>query len=187
MKNLKFLCLILACLLTGGESKLLAQNGCGTVLDEASYEAMRQKVQDMLKNKRLTVGCNDPYASCPDIPYLIPVVFHVVQNQNGLANYPITDVQLEKLIVELNQVFAGTHTAQTTIDPDFAPVSAGNTKIRFKRTNVDPSGAPHSGIERRTTWKSAFYPDAYTNEETSINASNSGDIVKYEASGGLDA
>ncbi|TAF33244.1 MAG: T9SS C-terminal target domain-containing protein [Cytophagales bacterium] len=148
---------------------------------------MRQEVLEVFKNKRLKTDCEDPYSECPDDEYLIPVVFHVVQNQDGLLNNPITDAQLEMLIIELNQAFAGTHTLQTTLDPDFDSLFAGNTKIRFVKAAVNPNGAPHSGIQRRTTWRTYFFPDTYDDLNTSTDAEHPELVVKYESSGGLDA
>ncbi|TAF33290.1 MAG: T9SS C-terminal target domain-containing protein [Cytophagales bacterium] len=150
---------------------------------------MRQEVLELMKNKRSLSDCESPYYDCPDYEYYIPVVFHIVQNQADVLAYPITEAMLDMLIIELNQVFAGTHPAQTVLDPDFAPVFAGNTGIRFVRAAVDPNGDPHSGIQRRTTYKEGFRLDNYgpTDPDTEPDAINHPDIVKYEASGGLDA
>ncbi|TAF31451.1 MAG: T9SS C-terminal target domain-containing protein [Cytophagales bacterium] len=161
--------------------------GCGTKLAPSTYAAMRQEVLDMMKNKRLTGDCDDPYYDCLDNDYLIPVVFHVVQNQASLTIYPIADSQLENLIYELNRVFEGSHPIQTTLDPDFADLFSGNTRIRFVKAAVDPLGNPHSGIERRITDKSHFIDDSFDDIDTSTVATNSEYIVKHYSSGGLDA
>lgn len=144
----------------------------------------------MMKNKRLFSDCEDPYYDCPDDDYLIPVVFHVVQDQSDAFNFPISDAMLEMLIVDLNRIFAGTHPKQTSLDPDFAPLFAGNTGIRFVKAAVDPDGNPHSGIERRATDKAGFRNDHYgplSPPDVALSPVNSELIIKYEANGGLDA
>ncbi|TAF31851.1 MAG: hypothetical protein EAZ57_10775 [Cytophagales bacterium] len=173
-----------------GGGNLLAQNGCGTTLDSATYAVMRQEVMDMMRNKRTLSDCTDPYYDCPDDEYLIPVVFHVVQDQSDAFHFPISDATLKTLIADLNRMYAGTHPSQSiaSIDPDFYPLFAGDTRIKFVLAAVDPDGNPHSGIERRTTDKTGFRNDFYDlSPDVALSPTNSDFIIKYEANGGLDA
>jgi hypothetical protein len=65
-------------------------------------------------------------------------------------------MMLEDLIVKINQNFAGTHPLQSSIDPDFAFRFAGNTGIKFVLARIDPSGNPHSGLEKRNKHQNHF-------------------------------
>ena len=98
----------------------------------------------------------------------IPVVVHVLYSN---ANQNITDAQIASQIEVLNEDFNRLN-ADTANTPVPWKSIAGTTGINFCLAQVDPNGAPTTGIERRQTTTSSF---------------GTNDNIKRFVNGGLDA
>jgi hypothetical protein len=97
----------------------------------------------------------------------IPVVVHVVWNTPAQN---ISDAQIASQIDVLNHDFRRTNPDVSSTPAPFLPLTA-DARIEFALANVDPHGAPTSGIERR---------------QTSVTSFSDNDAVKA-ASTGMDA
>jgi ABC-type taurine transport system substrate-binding protein len=98
----------------------------------------------------------------------IPVVVHVVWNT---AAQNISDAQIASQIDVLNRDFRRANPDVSTTPAPFLPL-ATDARVEFALANIDPSGAPSSGIERRQSAVASFTDD---------------DAVKSAATGGMDA
>ncbi len=108
------------------------------------------KEKEAIKKKNGCMAyCESPYADCPNEPFTIPVVFHIVYNPD--EDTFLDDNMIKAALAELNQYFAGTHSLQDSINPIFLPSFSGDTNLKFVLAAVDPWGNPHSGINRRVT------------------------------------
>ncbi|MFM1744957.1 MAG: hypothetical protein RLZZ630_894, partial [Bacteroidota bacterium] len=97
-----------------------------------------------------------------------PVVVHVLYAN---ANQNITDAQIASQIEVLNEDFSRLNPDTNNTPAAFQGI-AGSPQINFCLAQVDPNGAPTSGIERRQTTTSSF---------------GTNDNIKRFVNGGLDA
>jgi PKD repeat protein len=102
------------------------------------------------------------------VVYTIPVVFHVVY-QNATEN--ISDAQLLSQIDVLNEDFRKLN-ANFGQTPSVFQGVAADVEIEFCLANIDPNGAPTTGITRT---------------QTTTNTFNTNDNVKFNSSGGKNA
>ncbi|MFD1551766.1 hypothetical protein DNU06_02295 [Putridiphycobacter roseus] len=93
--------------------------------------------------------------------YVIPVVFHIVYNNN---QENLHDSVLLNQITILNECFRRKNADTTNTRNVFHPL-VGDSKIEFKLADIDPAGNPTTGITR-----------------TSSTVSNFGGILPYGAS-----
>jgi len=98
----------------------------------------------------------------------IPVVVHVLYAN---ANQNITDAQIASQIEVLNEDFSRLNPDTNNTPAAFQGI-AGSPQINFCLAQVDPNGAPTTGIERRQTTTSSF---------------GTNDNIKRFVNGGLDA
>ncbi len=75
---------------------------------------------------------------------VIPLVFHVVHD-NGVEN--ISDAQIFESIVQLNEDYAALNPELVDVHPNFSDLVA-DVGIEFRLADLDPNGAPTSGINR---------------------------------------
>ena len=110
--------------------------------------------------------------------YYIPVVFHVVWNQES-QNIP--DYVLESQIDVLNEDYRRLNENSSETREEFLEF-AGDANIEFFLANIDPDGNPTSGIIRTYTEREEFlmFDDVFSNEITL-------DEVKFSSSDGSDA
>jgi len=115
-----------------------------------------------------------------DIVYEIPVVFHIVYN-NDAQNLP--DYVIESQIDVLNEDFRRMNANADETRPEFIPVAA-DVEIEFVLASHDPAGNPSNGITRTYTSQSGFpyidFTDIFTGNITLDN-------VKKSSEGGVDA
>jgi Pregnancy-associated plasma protein-A len=108
-----------------------------------------------------------PEALIPDQPITIPLVVHVVYNDDSQN---ISDEQIESQITVLNQDFAATNPNTANV-PDVWAGFVTDTNIRFALASEDPEGNSTSGITRKQTDRTEFGID---------------DSVKSADTGGVD-
>jgi len=110
--------------------------------------------------------------------YFIPVVFHIVWNQES-QNLP--DYVIESQIDVLNEDYRRLNENALETRDEFLEF-AGDANIEFFLANVDPEGNPTNGIIRTYTDRDEFlmFEDILSNEITL-------DEVKFSISGGSDA
>lgn len=166
-QQLKGLLMILLTI-TLSSPKIIAQRTCGVNSHErylkAKYPKRESKLLEYRKQlEKLTVLQKVNSA----VSVTIPVVVHVVYNT---AAQNISNVQILSQIAVLNQDFGRTNPDTTNTPAAFKPISA-NTNIQFCLAQRDPSNAPSTGIERRSTTITSFTTD---------------DKVKFYSQGGLD-
>ncbi|MDP6570363.1 MAG: hypothetical protein QGF57_03895, partial [Candidatus Marinimicrobia bacterium] len=115
-----------------------------------------------------------------DIVYEIPVVFHIIYN-NDAQNLP--DYVIESQIEVLNEDFRRLNANASETRPEFLPVAA-DAEIEFVLATEDPEGNPANGITRTYTSQSGFpyidFADIFTGNITLDN-------VKKSSEGGKDA
>ncbi len=97
----------------------------------------------------------------------IPVVTHIVLPNAAI----VTDADVDYFINRLNVDYAGLNPDSTNAGP-FLPLR-GHSQIRFCRAKRTPGGLISTGIERR-------------NSTTQANSSQTNDVIKSTAAGGLD-
>jgi hypothetical protein len=94
----------------------------------------------------------EPGTLIPDEPITIPLVAHVVCNDES-AN--ISDDKIESQITVLNQDFAATNPSPSNV-PDVWAGFVWDTNIRFALASEDPDGNSTTGITRTQTDRSEF-------------------------------
>ena len=159
------------CILFGTTQAQL--NRCATVEHEAilkakdpGYEARKQQIEDFT-NKIIAKQKVNPGKKMGGV-VTIPVVFHVVYKT---AEQNIPDARLFEQIDILNQDFRRLNADADDTPADFVGVAA-DCEIEFCLAQVDPDGAPTTGIVRVATDVGSFGVD---------------DNVKFNADGGSDA
>src|SRR5829696_8057257 len=127
-----------------------------------SYAAAR----DEIENHALQYERHPEVAQRPGVTR-IPVVVHVVWNT---TQQNISDAQIRSQIDVLNRDFRRTNPDVNNTPAPFLPLTA-DARIEFFLANVDPNGAPTTGIIRR---------------QTTVTSFTGNDAVKSQASGGAD-
>ncbi|MDR1552298.1 MAG: zinc metalloprotease, partial [Prevotellaceae bacterium] len=112
---------------------------------------------------------NTSVQSTPQTTIIIPVVVHVIYNNNAQN---ISDAQINSQIEVLNEDFRRLNTDKTDTPIAFANV-AGNPNFEFKLAKIDPNGNLTNGITRTLTTKNSF--------------SHEIEDMKYTNAGGYDA
>jgi hypothetical protein len=123
--------------------------------------------RDEIENLALRYEINPEAAQRPGVTR-IPVVVHVVWNT---PQQNISDAQINSQIDVLNRDFRHTNPDVNNTPAPFLPLTA-DARIEFFLANVDPNGAPSTGINRR---------------QTTVTSFGSNDAVKSQATGGADA
>lgn len=139
----------------------MAQRLCGT----AEYQRMHP-VLPVLAESRM--GDDMSRDTVPNEVIIIPVVVHVLFNTEAQN---ISDAQVRSQLAVLNADFRRLN-ADTALTPAVFRGLAGDARIMFCLSQVDPFGRPTKGIVRRYTTKPYFLGD---------------DAMKYTAAGGDDA
>ena len=125
------------------------------------------KARAQIENLTLLYGKGARSPQRPGITR-IPVVVHVVWNT---AAQNISDAQIASQIDVLNRDFRRTNPDVTNTPAPFLPLTA-DARVEFYLANVDPNGAPSTGIIRR---------------QTTVVSFSGNDAVKSQATGGADA
>ncbi len=128
-----------------------------------SYARSRDEIECMA----LRYASNLEAAQRPGVTR-IPAVVHVVWNT---PQQNISDGQINSQIDVLNRDFRRTNPDVNNTPAPFLPLTA-DARVEFFLANVDPNGAPTTGINRRQTTVASF---------------GSNDAVKSQATGGADA
>lgn len=163
--------LLSLCILFGTTDAQL--NRCATVEHEAilkakdpGYAQRKQEIEDFT-NKVLEKQKQNPAKKMGAV-VTIPVVFHVVYKT---AEQNIPDARLFEQLDILNADFRRLNADASDTPDEFAGVAA-DCEIEFCLAQVDPDGAPTTGIVRVATDVGSFGVD---------------DNVKFDADGGSDA
>jgi hypothetical protein len=127
-----------------------------------SYAAARAEIE----NQALQYARRPEVAQRPGVTR-IPVVVHVVWNT---TQQNISDAQIRSQIDVLNRDFRRTNPDVNNTPAPFLPLTA-DARIEFFLANVDPNGAPTTGIIRR---------------QTTVTSFTANDAMKSQASGGAD-
>jgi hypothetical protein len=151
-------------------SSVLGQRVCGSqeyneqqMLANPAFQSRQIEIEQFTNQ---FVSQFDPNAARDVIT--IPVVFHIVHNTTAQN---ISDATILAQLEQLNRDFSRTNSDWTSTPSVFQPFVA-NTEIQFCLASVDPTGAPTSGIIRRST------------TTTSFSTNNN---VKFTSSGGSNA
>jgi hypothetical protein len=177
LMRLSILQIALALLLTSFMgNQVLAQQGrgCGTMeyLDAQMQSdptlATRMAQEEFLLQQRIQNGLNS--SNKTNIVYTIPVVVHVIWNNN---DQNISDAQIQSQIDVLNEDFRRNNADKINTPSVFLPVAA-DAEINFCLASRDPNGAATTGITR--TFTNAF----------SFNGQSSNTAIKTTAGGGRD-
>lgn len=115
-----------------------------------------------------------------DIIYKIPIVFHVVYN-NDAQNLP--DYVIESQVQVLNDHFRRQHDNVNQTREEFLPF-ASDIEIEFELASEDPNGNQTTGITHTYTSQSGF---PYISIWDIFSGNITLDNVKSSASGGVDA
>src|SRR5215216_4380681 len=124
----------------------------------------RQRELEAGTARRMALG---PEALAPEAPITIPVVVHVVYNEDSEN---ISDEQIESQITVLNQDF-GAENADTGNVPDVWQGLVTDTNIQFAIASEDPAGDSTSGITRTQTDRPGFGID------DSVKSADTGGVV----------
>jgi ABC-type taurine transport system substrate-binding protein len=125
------------------------------------------RARDEIENLAMRFAENPEAALRPGITR-IPVVVHVVWNT---PQQNISDAQINSQIDVLNRDFRRTNPDVNSTPAPFLPLTT-DARIEFFLANVDPAGAPSTGINRR---------------QTTVTSFSSNDAVKAQSTGGADA
>jgi Pregnancy-associated plasma protein-A len=147
-----------------------AQRACAT--DEVNERLLRTvpgyaEARSEIENRTgrvLAFGSAVLRTGCTQIPVVVHVVFRTAAEN-------ISDAQIQSQIEVLNADYRATNPDRSSTPPVFAPL-IGDARVTFKLADVDPAGAPTSGITRTSTSNSSFNSDT--------------DNVKSVATGGVD-
>jgi hypothetical protein len=103
--------------------------------------------------------------------YTIPVVVHIVQNEEN-TDVGISDLQIFEQIEIINNSYNALNN-DISLTPNEFDTLVGNSEINFCLASVDPNGYSTNGITRTNTSVNSF--------STSLNN------IKYTDQGGIDA
>ncbi|RJP66724.1 MAG: zinc metalloprotease, partial [Candidatus Abyssobacteria bacterium SURF_17] len=125
------------------------------------------RVRDEIENLALRYAIHPEAVQRPGVTR-IPVIVHVVWNT---PQQSISDAQIRSQIDVLNRDFRHANPDVNNTPAPFLPLTA-DARIEFFLANVDPNGAPSTGINRR---------------QTTVTSFSHNDAVKSQATGGADA
>jgi len=154
-----------------------------TFSQNCAYDQVVQK--KVLQNPDYRIAYKNLYQKVIDLgrsfsqeTYYIPVVFHVVYNQDS---HNLPDSVLESQIDVLNEDYRRLNENASETRDEFLEF-AGDPNIEFFLANVDPNGNSTNGIVRKYTERTEFlmFEDIFSNEITL-------DEVKFSATDGSDA
>lgn len=120
---------------------------CASPVPSAEWDTQFNKlVEQYVKDHQA-----DATGKVNTVPATIPVVVHIIHNQNSITQENITAAQVASQIAVLNADFAGTNTDITSVPAAFTGVKAGNTQVQFCLAVTDPNGNPMAepGIHRQ--------------------------------------
>lgn len=119
---------------------------CGAPIPSAEWDAEFNKLVD-----KFIKDHTDPTGKVSLVNYTIPVVFHIIHNQNTITQENIAAARITEQINVLNADYAGTNTDIGSVPTVFQASKAGNTGIQFCKALVDPLGntLAEPGIERK--------------------------------------
>ena len=140
---------------------------------ENLYKDRSKQIFDVIKN--LSNQINDR-----EITYHIPVVFHIVYNND---NQNLPDSVIHSQIEVLNEDFRRLNEDASETREEFLPF-AGDANIEFFLAQTDENGNPTTGITRTYTSESGF---PYITLEDILTGNISLDRVKSSSTGGVDA
>jgi PKD repeat protein len=122
------------------KEECLTQTVNNRLLDNNTYRLKRQSAINLTKQK-----VNDAIVNRAAPPvYTIPVVFHVIHEGEAVGTLTnISDAQVISAIDALNRDFR-----RTSADGGISQGAGPDTEIQFCLASTDPSGNPHSGINR---------------------------------------
>jgi len=109
----------------------------------------RQRELEARTAQRMALG---PEALAPEAPITIPVVVHVVYNDDSEN---ISDGQIQSQITVLNQDY-GSENADKANVPEVWEALVTDTNIRFVLASEDPAGNSTPGITRTQTNRTGF-------------------------------
>ena len=127
----------------------------------------RQRALEIETAQRMAAG---PESLIPDEPITIPVVVHVVYDEDS-ENIP--DDQIRSQITVLNQDFGATNPNAPNV-PDVWRGFVVDTNIRFALASEDPEGNSTTGITRTQTDRREFGID------DSVKSANTGGVDPWE-------
>ncbi len=132
MNNKNYLCILLFFLIT---FTTFAQNkvGCGVKLSQKEEVLFRQSLPKLENFK------NKANKSPTALPYVIPVVFHILTD--GAASFTKADMKcrIDDALQIANKDFNGLFPGFLTTDPRFNSVKS-KMDIQFVMATVDPTG-----------------------------------------------
>ncbi|MBK6836045.1 MAG: hypothetical protein IPG89_17960 [Bacteroidetes bacterium] len=120
---------------------------CASPVPSAEWDTQFNKlVEQYIKDHQA-----DATGKVNTVPATIPVVVHIIHNQNSVTQENISAAQVASQITVLNADFAGTNTDITSVPSIFTGVQAGNTQVQFCLAVTDPNGNPMTepGIDRK--------------------------------------
>lgn len=130
-------------------------------------ESYEKHYKDLIRRQQRIVN-----RSNKDTIYTLPVVFHVIYNNN---QENVADSLIYQQLDILNKDFRRQN-ADTTLTRNVFKSRAGDTRIQFVFADKDPNGNPTNGITRK-----------FSNRASWINNIQLSDDMKYSANGGVDA
>jgi hypothetical protein len=137
------------------EQAVPSRRKCGAAA--AYYLAVEAQPEYRQRQRELEVGTAQrmalgPEALAPEAPITIPVVVHVVYNDDSEN---ISNDQIQSQITVLNQDY-GAQNADKANVPDVWEALVTDTNIRFVLASEDPAGNSTSGITRTQTNRTGF-------------------------------
>lgn len=158
--KIRTLFLLLAISFISSQISAQSSNWCptNTVLPSSEEMASETSKESVLIEKRIRqILSNNPDFRVSGGIVTIPVVFHVVYNSES-ENVSKEDLlrEIENLNIRFRKL-----NPDTTEIPNVWASTMADAEIEFCLATKDPKGLPHSGIERRKTWKRSFgFPDS---------------------------
>lgn len=143
-----------------------AQRSCGSA---DVYAHMMQHNSEFAQQRALIEEQTAAYVANPNAQHravvTIPVVFHIVYNKTAQN---VSDAQVMSQLDVLNNDFRKLNSDASLVPSAFAGLAA-DCEINFCLAQQDPSGAPTTGIVRKST---------------TVTSWGTNDAVKYTAQGG---
>ncbi len=124
---------------------------------DPSFAQHHKDVMDIIQNPNNTQELNrNPNA--PTIVVTIPVVFHVLY-KNATQN--ISDAQINSQLAVLNNDYRKLNADFNTVVPAAFQSLGADMQISFVKATITPTGAPTTGITRKSVGSSFVFEDSY--------------------------